>query len=76
MKVRHLFLFGLMLMWQCPAAIADKQIIIQSTTSTANSGLLEAILPAFENTAGIKVRVVAVGTGQALKNAENGDCKP
>ena len=73
MKVWHLFLFGLMLMWQCPAAIAKKQIIIQSTTSTANSGLLEAILPAFENTAGIKVRVVAVGTGQALKNAENGD---
>ena len=73
MKAWHLFLAGFLLIWQSSAVIANKQIIIQSTTSTANSGLLEAILPAFENTTGIKVRVVAVGTGQALKNAANGD---
>ncbi len=48
-------------------------IIVQSTTSTQNSGLLDAILPAFEAETGIDVRVVAVGTGQALKNAANGD---
>ena len=47
--------------------------MVQSTTSTANSGLLESILPQFEEKTGIQVRVVAVGTGQAIKNAQNGD---
>jgi tungstate transport system substrate-binding protein len=51
----------------------DKFIIVQSTTSTQNSGLFEHILPNFTKKTGIDVRVVAVGTGQALKNAENGD---
>ena len=51
----------------------DKFIIVQSTTSTQNSGLFEHILPEFTKKTGIEVRVVAVGTGQALKNAENGD---
>jgi tungstate transport system substrate-binding protein len=52
---------------------ADKFIIVQSTTSTQNSGLFEHILPMFTAKTGIEVRVVAVGTGQALKNAEKGD---
>lgn len=56
-----------------PAASAEDFIIVQSTTSTQNSGLLDAILPAFQEKTGIEVRVVAVGTGQALKNAANGD---
>jgi len=51
----------------------DKFIIVQSTTSTQNSGLFEHILPIFTKKTGIDVRVVAVGTGQALKNAKNGD---
>lgn len=51
----------------------DRFIIVQSTTSTQNSGLLDAILPQFKEKSGIEVRVVAVGTGQALKNARNGD---
>jgi tungstate transport system substrate-binding protein len=51
----------------------DKFIIVQSTTSTQNSGLFEHILPIFTKKSGIDVRVVAVGTGQALKNAQNGD---
>jgi tungstate transport system substrate-binding protein len=55
-----------------PTVSADS-IILQSTTSTANSGLYEAILPQFTERTGIAVRVVAVGTGQALKNARNGD---
>jgi len=55
------------------AAAEDKFIIVQSTTSTQNSGLFEHILPIFTKKTGIDVRVVAVGTGQALKNAENGD---
>ena len=52
---------------------ADNFIIVQSTTSTQNSGLFEHILPLFTKKTGIEVRVVAVGTGQALKNAEKGD---
>src|SRR6476620_7516907 len=52
---------------------ADDFIIVQSTTSTQNSGLFEHILPIFTKKTGIEVRVVAVGTGQALKNAEKGD---
>jgi len=51
----------------------DNFIIVQSTTSTQNSGLFDHILPLFTKKTGIEVRVVAVGTGQALKNAENGD---
>ena len=51
----------------------DRFIIVQSTTSTQNSGLLDAILPEFTAKTGIEVRVVAVGTGQAIKNAANGD---
>lgn len=51
----------------------DKSIIVQSTTSTANSGLYEFLLPEFREDTGITVNVVAVGTGQAIKNAENCD---
>lgn len=51
----------------------DAFIIVQSTTSTQNSGLFDHILPKFTEKTGIDVRVVAVGTGQALKNARNGD---
>ena len=55
------------------AQAEDKFIIVQSTTSIQNSGLFEHILPKFKEKTGIDVRVVALGTGQALKNAENGD---
>lgn len=55
------------------ANAADESIIVQSTTSTANSGLYDAILPQFTDKTGIQVNVVAVGTGQAIKNAMNGD---
>jgi tungstate transport system substrate-binding protein len=54
-------------------AADDNFIIVQSTTSTQNSGLFDYILPKFTEKTGIEVRVVAVGTGQALKNARNGD---
>jgi tungstate transport system substrate-binding protein len=48
-------------------------IVVQSTTSTQNSGLLDYILPIFQEKTGTEVRVVAVGTGQAIKNAGNCD---
>ena len=55
------------------ARAEDKFIIVQSTTSTEQSGLFGHLLPLFQEKTGIEVRVVAVGTGQAIKNARNGD---
>ena len=55
------------------ASAADRFITVASTTSTANSGLFDHILPAFMAKTGIEVRVVAVGTGQAIRHARNGD---
>ncbi|MGF1446005.1 MAG: substrate-binding domain-containing protein [Pikeienuella sp.] len=55
------------------AAAEARFILVQSTTSTENSGLFDHILPIFEAETGIDVRVVAVGTGQAIRNAANGD---
>jgi tungstate transport system substrate-binding protein len=52
---------------------AERSITVASTTSTQNSGLLEYLLPIFEKKTGIAVRVVAVGTGQAIKIAARGD---
>ncbi|XDZ67351.1 substrate-binding domain-containing protein [Alphaproteobacteria bacterium LSUCC0226] len=54
-------------------ATATPFIIVQSTTSIQNSGLYEHLLPLFEAEQDIKVRIVAVGTGQALRNAEKCD---
>ncbi len=51
----------------------DRFITVASTTSTQDSGLFDHILPLFQAETGIEVRVVAVGTGQAIKLAENGD---
>ena len=56
-----------------PSFAEDKFIVVQSTTSTQNSGLFDYLLPIFQEKTGIEVRVVAVGTGQAIKNAANGD---
>jgi len=46
---------------------------LATTTSTANSGLLAELIPAVEDRTGLKVDVIAVGTGQALKLGETGD---
>ncbi len=48
-------------------------IVVASTTSTEQSGLFKQLLPAFTRTSGIEVRVVAVGTGQALDIGRRGD---
>lgn len=57
----------------CTGAMAAEHLKLSTTTSTDNSGLLKAILPAFEQKYDCKVDVIAVGTGKALKIAENGD---
>jgi tungstate transport system substrate-binding protein len=56
-----------------PVHAEDRYITVASTTSTEASGLFGHILPMFEEETGIEVRVVAVGTGQAIKVAERGD---
>jgi tungstate transport system substrate-binding protein len=73
--LRRLFLASLLALTLPQGAIraADKFIIVQSTTSTEQSGLFGHLLPLFQDKTGIEVRVVAVGTGQAIKNARNGD---
>lgn len=57
----------------CGAAQARQVIRLSTTTSTKNSGLLAFLLPAFEAKSGLKVHVIAVGTGKALELARNGD---
>lgn len=51
----------------------DTSIILATTTSTADSGLLDFILPVFSEKTGVTVDVIAVGTGQALQLGVNGD---
>ncbi|MGB5249625.1 MAG: substrate-binding domain-containing protein, partial [Gammaproteobacteria bacterium] len=50
-----------------------ESITVASTTSTENSGLFEYLLPIFAQETGIEVKVVAVGTGQAIRLSQNGD---
>lgn len=56
-----------------PPSGAPVTLRMSTTTSVENSGLLDVLLPPFEKRHGIKVHVVAVGTGKALKLGENGD---
>src|SRR3954462_903955 len=56
-----------------PATAEDKSITVASTTSTQDSGLFGYLLPLFKARTGIDVKVVALGTGQALDTARRGD---
>jgi tungstate transport system substrate-binding protein len=73
LRLRLLLLVGCLLAgsW-LPAGAADV-LRLAMTTSTDNSGLLRAILPQFERQHGLRVQVIAVGSGKALKLAQNGD---
>lgn len=68
-----LTVLAVLMMASGPSVAADKFITVASTTSTKNSGLFDYLLPMFTKKTGIEVRVVAVGTGKAIKLAENGD---
>ncbi len=69
---RRIFLFACLSSASLVAA-EDRSIVMASTTSTEQSGLFAHLLPAFKRATGIDVRVVAVGTGQALDMARRGD---
>ena len=66
------FAFALTLLYP-PQIKAETRLKMSTTTSTENSGLLSVLIPPFEKDNGIKVDVIAVGTGAALKLGENGD---
>lgn len=51
----------------------ERSIVLATTTSTEDSGLLDSLLPTFERATGIRVKVIAVGTGQAMKLGEDGN---
>jgi tungstate transport system substrate-binding protein len=81
MRTIYAGLLAVLGLWQ-PAGAADAPggaapsgttIVLASTTSVDNSGLLGAILPQFTQATGITVRVLALGTGQALDTARRGD---
>lgn len=72
--LRRLFLITLVtLVCSLPLTAAEPFITIASTTSTDNSGLFDHLLPLFTEKTGTEVRVVAVGTGQAIELARKGD---
>jgi tungstate transport system substrate-binding protein len=73
MKKRVLFMTILMVLSIAGSALAQSEIICSSTTSTENSGLFGFILPLFEKKTGIKVKVVARGTGAAIEMGKRGD---
>lgn len=56
-----------------PSAPANTNIILATTTSTQDSGLLDVLLPIFEKNTGYKVKTVAVGTGAALEMGKKGE---
>lgn len=68
------FLISLLLLIFAATAMAqEKEIVLATTTSVENSGLLSYILPIFEKKTGIKVKVVARGTGAAIEMGKRGD---
>jgi tungstate transport system substrate-binding protein len=74
MLIRRLLAAAVVLVGTGGAGAAQERFItLASTTSTEQSGLFGWLLPRFEAETGIEVRVVAVGTGQALRLAERGD---
>lgn len=61
------------LVWGSAAMAATKTIILATTTSTQDSGLLDVLVPLFEKETGYQVKTIAVGSGQAMKMGEKGE---
>lgn len=55
------------------SAAESKDVILSTTTSTADSGLLDVLIPLFEKKTGFRVKTISVGTGQALAMGEKGE---
>ena len=70
LKIKILFLI---LILSISNSFSRDYIVVQSTTSTANTGLLDVLSEEFFQDTGIEIRAVAVGTGTAISNAKKGD---
>jgi tungstate transport system substrate-binding protein len=63
----------LLVLSACQSAPKNPDLILATTTSTQDSGLLDVLIPMFEQQTGYKVKTVAVGTGQALQMGQEGN---
>jgi tungstate transport system substrate-binding protein len=78
-KARKIFFLGIlaffaaMLMIGTPAHAQQKNIILATTTSTQDSGLLDVLIPMFEKKTGYFVKTIAVGSGQAMAMGQKGE---
>jgi tungstate transport system substrate-binding protein len=61
------------LVWGTAALAAPKTVILATTTSTQDSGLLDVLVPLFEKESGFQVKTISVGSGQAMKMGEKGE---
>jgi len=73
MKPIYSFLLVSVLLFGCASQPTNTTLILATTTSTQDSGLLDVLIPLFETESGYTVQTVAVGTGQALKMGEEGN---
>ena len=73
MLLRQIFVFitGILLASQVIAN--DTPLRLATTTSTANSGLMDLLIPRFKDATGIEIHLIAVGTGKALRLGREGD---
>lgn len=71
--MNKLFFIVLLILTSCSPSAPSKNILLVSTTSTQDSGLLDVLLPAFEEATGYSVQLISTGSGQALKIAEEGN---
>jgi len=71
--MRKTIILAMLLTFIGTSAFAETRIRMASTTSTQNSGLFDYILPVFEKKTGIKIDVVAVGTGASIEIGKRGD---
>jgi tungstate transport system substrate-binding protein len=69
----QVLLIGWMVVGKATVAESSKNLILSTTTSTQDSGLLDVLIPMFEKQTGYSVKTVSVGTGQALALAAKGD---
>ena len=68
-----LFFICMCMMFYAGATAAEKNIILATTTSTQDSGLLDVLIPLFEKKTGYMVKTIAVGSGQAMAMGERGE---
>ena len=66
-------LFSAALFAAAPASAQEKVLILATTTSTQDTGLLDVLVPAFEKQSGLMVKTIAVGSGQAMTMGQKGE---